>query len=522
MTSLTTSPQRASSMNSKTQLYQLLALKHKRLDKWVKGKVPKHYKRISVSNEEAVELAKAGQKAIWQAFHDKLYFTQALIAGGMLSKKYKDFCFCTSSQYGKSWIFARVAIILASRGHNVFVAGARKDTADIIMGHVYEALQRANDEIRQNLLGESKSQIDRLNKSLSKAKISFANGGVIQPITFGDTYGGLQMNSAIGRGGDYIVDEAALVSDDALAEIGRADFAKVGGRCITAMISNPHKPGTFYSKLAEDEVADGRLVIWADCLTAVEEERFDEETVLNSTFADNKSTLRRYLLCELDLGSDAFFETPKVVTETPKDEDSYHFLGVDAAYKGKDNVCVALVTITTDGKVHAEEIETLDKHDWIDGVTDVQLIKEIARVARAVACPLVCVDQGWGVWLIQGLIHAGVNALGVAFQGKPTPARVRAKQYAATNAQRLRDEMHLDLQNLIEDGMFDITEDAYDKIKDILPFVTAKRQTNNLIKITEKPEIKKSIGRSPDELDALLLAIHAAIVFFGETNTFIE
>lgn len=330
------------------------------------------------------------------------------------------------------------------------------------------------------------------------------------------------MNSAIGRGGDYLVDEAALVSDDALSEIGRADFAKVGGRCITAMISNPHKPGTFYSKLAEDEVVDGRLVIWADALTAVEEERFDEKTVLNSTFADNKSTLRRYLLCELDLSNDSIFETPKVVDEVPTSEDDYHFLGVDAAYKGKDNVCVALISVTGDGKVHCEEIETLDKSGWIDGVTDVELIKEISRVARAVAAPLVCVDQGWGVWLIQGLIHSGVNALGVAFNGKATPARVKAKQYAATNAQRLRDEMHLDLQNLIDDDMFDITEDAYDKIKDILPFVTGKRQTNNLIKIVEKPEIKKSIGRSPDELDALLLAVHAAIVFFGESNSFIE
>ena len=237
------------------------------MQKWAKGKVPLHYKRISVDEEEAARLATYGQKQIWKAFRDKLYYTQAVIAGGMLSGDYKDFVFCTPSQYGKSWTFARIAIILAYRGHNVFVAGARKDTADIIMGHVYNALQKANSEIQKSLLGESKNQIDRLNKSLSKTKISFANGGVIQPITFGDTYGGLAMNSAIGRGGDYLIDEAALVSDAALAETGRADFT---GSLIAA-ISNPHHPGTFYSKLAEEEVTEGRLVIWADALTAVEE-----------------------------------------------------------------------------------------------------------------------------------------------------------------------------------------------------------------------------------------------------------
>lgn len=509
-------------MKSKVQLEQLIALRHHGLPRWITGKIPRHYKRISIKPKEAVELARYGQKEIWKAFHIKLYFTQSLIAGAMLSGKYKDFAFCTSSQYGKSFVFAMVAIILADRGHNVFVAGARKDTAEIIMGHVYEHLQRAGAEIRENLLGGSKDQIDRLNKSLSKAKISFANGGMIQPITFGDTYGGLQMNSAIGRGGDYIVDEAALVSDDALSEIGRADFAKVGERCITAMISNPHKPGTFYSKLAEDECPEGRLVIWADALTAIEEERFTEQQVLTSTFADNKSALRRYLLCQLDLASDSLFETPKVVESCETKESDFNFLGVDAAYKGKDNVCIALISVTHDGITHCKEIEVLDKRNWVDGVTDTELIREIARVARAVNAPLVCVDQGWGVWLIQGLIHHGVNALGVAFGGRPTPARVRAKQYAATNAFNLRAEMHLDLQNLIEDKMFDITEEAYEKIKDVLPYVLATRRANNLIQIKEKEKIKKDIGRSPDELDALLLAIHAAIVFFGESNTFIE
>lgn len=504
------------------ELEQLLALRTKGLPKWVKGRIPHHYKRITVDPDEAVDLAKRGAKAIYQAFHDRVYFTQALIAGGMLSKKYKDFTFCTSSQYGKSWIFARVAILLAYKGHNVFVAGARKDTADIIMGHVYEALQKANGDIRRALIGDSKDQIDRLNKSLSKAKISFANGGCVQPITFGDTYGGLQMNSAIGRGGDYIVDEAALVSDEALAEIGRADFAKIGERMITAMISNPHNPGLFYSKLAEEACPEDRLVIWADALTAVEEERFDVRTVLNGTFSKHKTTLRRYLLCELDMNGDSMFDTPKVVDKIETNDDTFYFLGVDAAYKGKDNICVALVAVTPDGHVHAQEIEVLDKSHWIDGVTEREIVRQIANVAKGCNCSLVCVDQGWGVWLIYGLLDHGVNAKGIAFQSRPTRARVTAKQYAAVEAYNMRAEMHLDLQNLIEDQTFDITKQAYEKIEDTLPFIRADRKANGTIQVRDKSRIKESIGRSPDELDALLLAIHAAIVFFGESNTFTQ
>ena len=211
------------------------------------------------------------------------------------------------------------------------------------------------------------------------------------------------------------------------------------------------------------------------------------------------------------------FDTPDVV-ETPA-KAIYHFIGVDAAYKGKDNICVSLISAGEDHKLHCEEIEVLDKSNWIDGVTNKQIIHEISRVAKAVAAPLVCVDQGWGVWLIDGLRDSGVNALGIAFGGKPTPERVRAHNYAATNAQNKRSEMHLDLQTLIEDHKFDITKDAYSKVKDIFPFVLAERKANNLVQICAKDKIKQSIGRSPDELDALLLGIHAAMLFFcGDTD----
>ena len=82
--------------------------------------------------------------------------------------------------------------------------------------------------------------------------------------------------------------------------------------------------------------------------------------------------------------------------------------------------------------------------------------------------------------------------------------------------------MHLDLQNLIDDQVFDMTQEAYEKVQDTLPFVLADRKANGKITVRPKDKIKESIGRSPNELDALLLGIHAAIVFFGESNTFTQ
>lgn len=505
---------------NKTQLLQLMSLRRKRLPRWTIGHIPHHTKRLSVSTEDAVRLAKYGQKMIHKYFKVKLFFMQALIAGAMLSGEFDDFTIVTPSQYGKSWLLARIALIRAYRGNVIYVAGARKDTTDIIMRHMTVAVLSSSAEMKDALV-ETKSQLDRLNKSLSKTRISFQGKGSIESITLGDTYSGLAQNSAIGRGGDYIVDEAALISDDALAELGRVDFAKLNGeKCQLCMISNPHKPGVFYDSLTREVVPERSFILWIDALTAVEEGRFTEEDVLNGKFSNNRSTLRRYLLCELDANGDSMFGTPKVYVKKPQDI-QYRFLGVDAAYKGKDDLCVALAGVSTDGMIHIEEIETLDKSNWIEGVTNHQIVREVTAMARGSVASLTCVDKGFGLWLIQGLEDNGVNVLGINFQGKPTYDRIRANQYAAKEAYNVRAEMHLDLQGLIEDNGIDFEIDAYNKVKDVFPFVLCDRKANGLIQVRPKPEIKKSIGRSPNELDAVLLAVHAAIVFFGESRRFI-
>lgn len=505
---------------NKTPLYQLMALRKKRLPKWVTGHIPHHVKSMSVSDEDAIRLAKLGQKMLWKFFHVKLFFMQALIAGAMLSGEYDEFTIVTPSQYGKSWLLARIALIRAYQGNVIYVAGARRDTTDIIMRHMSVAVLSSSSEMKDALV-ETKTQLDRLNKSLSKTRISFQGKGSIESITLGDTYSGLVQNSAIGRGGDYIVDEAALISDDALAELGRVDFAKLNGeKCQLCMISNPHKPGVFYDSLTREVVPERSFVLWIDALTAVEEGRFTEEDVLNGKFANNRSTLRRYLLCELDANGDSMFGTAKTYTTKPQDV-QYRFLGVDAAYKGKDDLCVALASVTSDGKIHIEEIEKLDKSNWIEGVTNHQIVREVTAMARGSVASLTCVDKGFGLWLIQGLEDNGVNVLGINFQGKPTYDRIKANQYAAKEAYNIRAEMHLDLQGLIEDDGIDFDVDAYEKVKDVFPFVLCERKSNGLIQIRPKPEIKKSIGRSPNELDAVLLAVHAAIVFFGESRRFI-
>ena len=493
------------------------------LPDWIgRGKIPAHYKRLTCTKEEANRLAGIGFITIAKYYGEKTFYTQSLIAGACLSGDYDRVTVVTPSSYGKSWLFGRIGNIMAyegAAGEATYVVAATQDGTKMIMGHVGASLQNIAPEVKNTLLNK-KDQIERLTTSLSKQKIAFAGHGSIEPITTGDTYDeNIAQNKVVGKPGNYLVDEAALVSEQSFAELGRAEFARIDGKnYLRAMISNPHQPGFFYTELTkpDEEIGRREIVIWMDALTAVEEGRLTKEKVYNSTFAKHKSTLRRYLLCILDDDGEGMFSMPPVYKAPYQGDYTQYFMGVDAAYKGKDNIEVCL-TAVGGGKIHIEEITTIKKPKWIEGKTSEDIIKRITRIAKSNGVALVCVDVGWGVWLVEGLIRHGVNAIGVNFSESPSKDRVKAKHYSATNATNKRAEMHLDFQDLTDGGLLDVSEDAYEKIKDTLPYIASKRKASGKIEIRPKSEIKAVIGHSPDAFDSVLLSIQAVIKHLGDS-----
>lgn len=504
------------------ELETLFASQHFDCKDWVgRGKIPKHYKRLTCSDKEAMRLAKIGFVEIAKYYGDSLYFTQSVIAGAVLSGDYDRITVVTPSSYGKSWLFGRIGNIMAYRADPTYVVAATQDGTKMIMGHVASSIQSIAPEV-QNALLNKKSQLERLTTSVSKQKIAFANGGFIEPITTGDTYDeNISQNKVVGKPGNYLIDEAALISEQSFAELGRAEFARVDGRnYIRAMISNPHQPGFFYSELTKDdsEVRKREIIIWMDALTAVEEERLTKEKVFYGTFAKHRSTLRRYLLCVLDDDGTGMFTPPSVVKDIPYDgDDTQYFLGVDAAYKGKDDIKVA-VTGLGGGHLWTEKIITIQKKNWVDGKTPKDIINQITRIAREYNASLICVDVGWGVWLTMGLEDKHLPVLGINFSAQPTRERAKAKNYSATNATNVRAEMHLDFQDLCENGVLEVTKDVMDEIGEVLPYITSERKASGKIQIRPKAEIKAIIGKSPDGFDAVLLSIHALIMFFGGSS----
>lgn len=498
------------------RLEELLRDSDQNKGKWMLGKhemlgnIPIHYKRMSCSEEEAMRLARIGAMELACAFNMRTYFTQAVLAGAMFSDEYDTIVAVTPSQYGKSFLLGHCSALMAYNAKNLSIAAANTATTEIIMTYVRQSIRDATPDIKDAIIGETMKKIDRLDSSLSKGRISFARGGYIEALTLGDTFGDLQHNKAVGRGTGYIIDEAAMVSEQALAEIGRRELSSIDGtKQLLVMISNPHQPGAFYDALTDPNPPKGTLIVWSDALTAAQEGRWTADHILGTDFAKKVDTCVRYWLCELPQSGQSMFDTPKLI-DVPNNN-TYRFLGVDAAYKGKDKIYVAESSIGTTAEM--DMVMEIKKPDWVDGVTGDEIADTIARLYHRDNCVFACVDQGYGVWLIEALARRGVNVLGVNFGAAPTKSRVQGKQYAATNAGNMRAEMHLDLQDLIETGGMVFTQQAYEAVKDTLPFITCERRASGKIMVRPKIEIKNAIGHSPDAFDSVLLSTHALVMY---------
>lgn len=131
--------------------------------------------------QKLLELARLGAARFIAAYPEStLYFTQSVIAGGMLSGEYDRMYIITPSQYGKSWLMGRLALLWGYGGMPVYVAGAAGNTSEIIMRQVDRGLLEIDKSIQEDITSLTKSQLERLNRSISKETKRFKSGGFVE------------------------------------------------------------------------------------------------------------------------------------------------------------------------------------------------------------------------------------------------------------------------------------------------------------------------------------------------------
>ena len=125
----------------------------------------------------------------------------------------------------------------------------------------------------------------------------------------------------------------------------------------------------------------------------------------------------------------------------------------------------------------------------------------------------ICLDIGLGVHIYEALtrLDPDLPIEAVNFSQKPTEWRVET-DYNAKVALNARAEMHLDLRDLCENWLVYINGDNYDEIIRQMREISAKTDAvGSKVRVEPKQEIKKRLGRSPDNLDSLCLAVRAMV-----------
>lgn len=417
-----------------------------------------------------------------------------------------------------SYLLGHINLVQAYEGGKQYIACANAEQTKIIMQEVQKSIKDIDEVVINKILGIDNTKLDRLEGSLSKTRISIAGSGFIEAITLGDTYSDRKIaNQAIGRGGNMCLDEASLISDSAMAELGRGELNSIDGKKSKFIaISNPHNQGWFYNAITKPQLNKRDAVVWMDARTALEEHRWTKEQVENSKFNLDMSTLKRYWLCELDTIGDGMFPEP-VVKDFKENEYTETFVGLDMAHKGDDNIVISKLLVNNEKELHLKETYIVPKpKDWIDGVTEKELSEKIVYIIRNINPAMLCVDVGQGTWISEPLSKSGIPFRMVHFASKPNAKRRRARQSSATTAHNVRAEMHLDLKDCMDSGILTFSESVAKELQLILPHIRAKYRANGSVQVEDKAELKKRIGKSPDEFDSILLALHGAMIYYQE------
>lgn len=495
------------------------------LQPWIRGYIPNHYKRITIGKEEALELAKVGAVLAMSRFYKKPFFTQALLIGVCLASRYRTVTVVTPSQYGKSWTLGMIALLLADKQKKIRVVGNTETQTANVMDAVLEHIQTLAPEIKTKLFG-TLTRAEKLVQSTAKDKIAF-KGGSIEALSVKGTSSNPLTTQMMGKSGIVIVDEAALIDNDRYSEMGRRQVSNkedIENSELFIEISNPHQKGVFYDHLTTDTPEDDSIVIWADVLTACEEGNYLSSRVPKLDFFNNRSTCKRYLLCELEeYSEESMFEQPRI-DDNPEKHDLTYCLGIDSAYTGKDSIIATLSGVDAEGNIRLVSNVNLSKGTWEVGKTSVEVVNRILAIVYRYQVKVVTIDIGFGTHIIEPLALAaqGFLVIGVNFASSTTKARRSngVRHFSAVYGTNKRSEMYLDMSQLIKSDNLYMTTALWEEMKESMQH-TKTLNRGAKIGVIPKDDIKLRIGKSPDELDSAVLSVHAIMLYLLSSSLYL-
>ena len=498
---------------------------------WLKGYIPHpdSYIRNTIPLEKRLYYAKLGYTEFLAEMNIELNFDQALAVGALISGDYHTGYMIEPPRFGKSFIMGALANYLAMHSYSVSIVASKSSRTAKVMEHARSHLRNANSDMKNMLVEDSRASINKADKllgrsetSYSRSRIVFKNGNKIDTKSTGDTFSSMDSDENIGEGSHVLIDEMDFISERALTELGRREFERDDGESLILFgISNPRFLNHFYESVTNPNLKKDEFVIWGNIVTSMESDsiKMSKEEVLASDFARTEESIRINLLCEYDADSSSFFNAPMIVAPrheiTSISPRTIASLGIDSAYKGSDGITLALslYDVADDTLIRVTDTINLRPDEWSDARSTKEIVDGIEQVVIAYNVVAIAIDTGQGSHLIVEMMNRptfhGVTIYPIDFGSRPTPEKLATGVDTAKMAKNKRAEMHLVLRQLMQEDKVVFAEELKEILLPQMRVVQTKNKDLEKITLIGKDVIRQILKRSPDDLDAVVLAVHA-------------
>lgn len=425
-----------------------------------------------------------------------------------------------------SFLNGILAIIKAgAEGKEVRIGGATKDKAGIIQEKIVSLLPDTSKPLQDGLIvteedGDINKKVARMSTQVSREALAWRNGGSIKSFSTNENRKNVDVAAAgaIGIGGDFVIlDEIQLMTPVGFNTASR--FMMENPDTKRFCVGNPQISGHF-KDLYDDPTT---FVVHINDIGAIVEGRMSRRGMELTGMPSYSPEYRAFIMVEFpdENSGTRFFPTlplPASKANLPEPVNKVWFMGIDSAYKGGDALMVTLLSYNEaeDKKwiMVESQVDLKKKYEvWTDDTTT-NIALDILKLIQDYNIQYTCLDIGLGIHIYEALtrLDPDLPIEPVNFSQKPTEWR-QESDYNAKVAANARAEMHLDLRDLSENGLIYINGDNYDEILRQMREIGSKSDAvNSKIRVEPKEDIKKRLGRSPDNLDSLCLAIRAMVM----------
>lgn len=372
-------------------------------------------------------------------------------------------------------------------GERFIILAPTEKKAQIIMGYILD--HSFDDPIfTERLELDNNTTLDRLRRERSRTHLTYKGGGGVMVLTLDARNQKRSIEAAMGFGGNRIIlDESSLIDDPLYATVKRMLGGYKYKDTFLLEIGNPFNRNHFYRTWHDDRYNK----IFIDYKIALEEGRYSPEFIEEMREEAFFDVFYECKFPDEDMLDERGYRNlvpqeklEEAFTESIAESDGKLKLGVDIGGGGDFNVYVLRNQDTA-------WVESKNKSS--DTMSNVSEVQRILQEHSELAPEDVYIDDiGIGRGVSDRLKELGVSVNGVSVGERPQDI---------TKYKNIKAEAFWALKVWLSAGGKIVKEEGFKQ----LTWIKYKVNTDKVLQIEPKDELKRRFGKSPDFAEALML-----------------